>query len=279
MPIPKLLHQTWKNTTPPEPLRTYMRNCKMWNPDLEYRFYDDAGLRAEVEAANPKYLPHYDAFQHTIERVDFARYALLYNHGGFYLDADMECVSSLSNFLKRMDAEEEGKAVFATEPPSHNGLYGASRVVCNAAMASPKGHPFWVALMDYIVENYGAGAKAVSNPVKSTGPMAITWCLEANPGLEAQVAILDHCTFYSFYDIKDDDTPCPEGSAVAIHRWAHTWTPSHGRAQALWWVKTVLVVLLILGAANLICGALLWVIWKVTPNNFRNPTALIFIGT
>ena len=266
---PRVLHQTWKDHAPPPPLDGYMTTCRSMNEEagFTYAFYDDTALRRAVADAVPQHLPLYDAFAHTIERVDFARYAIMWKTGGVYLDADMECYKPLETFL----AANDGRALLTTEPAAHAGLYdkfypgGVSRVVCNAAMASPPGHPFWLSLMDFIADHYSYSP--TSNPVLSTGPMAITRCIQSAGGdVAAGVTVLDHCAFLSRNDDPvvgaDPAQVCPERRIYAVHRWANTWVTDTRVARWRHHMSSVVFCVLVAAVCVVACTLALRLLWR-----------------
>lgn len=225
---PRIIHQTWKTQSVPHTLREYAESCKRVNPSYAYRMYTDSDLRDIIVSAFPQYIMAYDGFAHNIERVDFARYAILYTIGGVYADLDMQCVSPFDKYVAL------SRPVFGDEPVEHRDtLYGGrSHVICNALMISPPKQQIWLDIMDWIVQNYNP----TNNPVYNTGPMALTLLYESIPSAYSQSLITSACEFYSQTDRMTTKTQqgipyismeCnnDQNQPVAVHRWAHTWIP------------------------------------------------------
>lgn len=226
--VPKIIHQTWKTQSVPLALREYAESCKKANPDYAYRLYTDQDLRDVIVRSFPQYLMAYDAFERNIERVDFARYAIMHSIGGVYADLDMQCFYSFDKYLAHQSP------VFGNEPIEHRDrLYqGRQYVICNALMISPPGQEVWIKIMDFIVSHYVAG----QDPVYNTGPMALTKLYESDKTAFAGCIILPSCDFYAQSDHMTNKTQqgilyvtreCNLDSAppAAVHRWAHTWIP------------------------------------------------------
>lgn len=225
---PKIIHQTWKNHDVPRKLQRYADSCKQQNDTYEYKLWTDDDLRALVVKEFPQYISAYDKFSHNIERVDFARYVMMYSIGGVYADLDIQCLRPFDSLVAM------NKPVLGTEPREHRDeLYqGRKYVICNALLISPPGESLWLRIMEYIVRHYRPGV----NPVVNTGPMALTFLYEEDPSAYKGALITNPCIFYSQTDfktkikqhIRDEEIPaisreCSIMNAVAVHRWAHTW--------------------------------------------------------
>jgi hypothetical protein len=220
--IPAVLHQTWKTPRVPKHLRRYVRSWSKFQT-LEYRFYTDEDSRNLVADHFPQYSDLYDKFSRNIERADFARYAMMAVYGGIYADLDMECLRSIQPFLSL------SCAVIGTEPEEHGALYGVERVLCNAILFSPPGHPFWGELMAYIADNYQPGGDVVFN----TGPMAMTRLYQRRPDVFRDVKIMEPTVFYPVIDgrlggrsdggFKHVSRSGRIADAYTVHHWVHTY--------------------------------------------------------
>lgn len=168
--IPRILHQTWKDDDVPERWRPLRRTWHELHPDWEHRFWTDADLRRLVEVHYPAFLPTYDAYDYDICRVDAARYLLMHHMGGVYVDLDFEALRPIEPLL------EGRSAVVGEEPASHLEIPHAlrrpvqlDRLVCNAFLASTRGHPFW----RHGLERLEACARE-NDPLEATGPFFLT---------------------------------------------------------------------------------------------------------
>lgn len=224
--IPPILHQTWKEPELPPALQPYAEKMKRMHPSYKYKLWLDPDLRAAVARVTPQWLSLYDRMQYNIERVDFARYAIMYEEGGFYLDTDMETLQSLDQLLS------ENRVILGTEPVEHKERHypQEDRVLCNAFMASPPHQEYWLRLMNFIGENYD---QTHAWPVHRTGPMAMTTFMKVSsptPDLD----IRSPCAFFSEVDEVKDGKPvtsreCTDPQEmIAVHHWAHTWAPEVG---------------------------------------------------
>lgn len=228
---PKILHQTWKTKNVPDYLQDYVKSCQQLHPDYQYLLWTDEDLNEFIHTNYPQFAKAYDSFQANIERVDFARYAILYKIGGVYADLDIQCTRSLDEWVNL------NVPVLASEPIEHRErLYNSEPyVLCNALMISPPAQSVWLHIMQNIVQKY----KKSANPVYNTGPMAVTRAFKDNVDAFKHVLFVSACSFYPQTDhMSKKSQNAPNGQAVhyisrecdlkdayTIHRWAHTWIP------------------------------------------------------
>lgn len=233
MTVPRILHQTWKTHEVPESLQPLRQAWLKITPDYQHPLYDDADLRNIIQTHFPRYLSSYDSFTQNIERVDFARPALLYLYGGVYADLDTEPLRNIDVWL------QQGKVVLGREPLEHSrGLYGREVVLCNAFIISPPRQQVWLDFMDYIVAHYEPYYK----PVENTGPMALTKFYEAHPDKFSNTVITDPCVFFPVLSDGSTSQGCNLDEAYVRHLWRNTWVvqgtrgwlKTYGRNKRLW---------------------------------------------
>ena len=213
---PKIFYQTWKTQTLPS---NFISNRERWLGMLESGWQTplltDENLRELVSSNFPGYLEAYDSFTENIERVDFARYVMMYL-GGVYADLDTYPVKPIDRWT------ETDKIVLGREPIEHaREIYNREVVLCNAFMISPPRQQIWIDLMDFIIENYEPYYK----PVYNTGPMAMTLFLEAHPEKFKDVIITDPCVFFPLLgDGKTLSKGCDlNRDSYVVHVWSNTW--------------------------------------------------------
>ena len=95
--IPKIIHQIWIGDQSQRPVNL-MQTWVDMNPEWEYRLWTDDNL--------PKMVcqDQFDEIDQLHGKADILRYEILYQHGGFYVDADSECISPLEDFLLDNDS-------------------------------------------------------------------------------------------------------------------------------------------------------------------------------
>lgn len=182
--IPRILHQTWKSkplsTNPsasspfPSRLEKYCDSWKRFNPNIEYRFYDDADCLAFVHAEFPELADLYERLPLPILRADLFRYLVVYRTGGIYADVDMECFKSFDQFFSFDDA------VFSVEFELDSNAqrdcnFRHPYQIANCIFASEAGHPFLRAVIDKAVVLINSQENiSTETVVGATGPHMLT---------------------------------------------------------------------------------------------------------
>ena len=228
--IPKRIIQTGKGWEQPLPIRAYMSNVRLLNPDYEYLFFDDGQVQEFVAQEFPQYRAVFESFEFPIQRYDFFRYLAIYHYGGFYLDLDVLLGSSLSTLL------EKG-CVFSFERLSFSHLLrelGMDWEIGNYAFGAAAGHPF----LEAIIENCVRGQrdplwvksmmrgtppldKDFYSIVYSTGPGLCSRTLAENPELAKTVTVLlpdDVCDVRNWYHFGE----------YGVHLMNGSWRPKMG---------------------------------------------------
>jgi len=97
--IPKIIHQTWKNTQIPDNWKESPKLCKSLHPDYKYILWTDDDMDTFVKREYPNFYQTYISYKYHIQRCDAFRYLVLYKYGGIYIDLDIVCKKNLNNFL------------------------------------------------------------------------------------------------------------------------------------------------------------------------------------
>ncbi len=129
-------------------------------PNHTYMFWNDQDIDTFIQTKFPKFYPAFKNYPHHIQRVDVARYFILYEYGGIYADMDYECVQNFESLLPR------GRVSIGT--PTNEQAFQ------NALMASPPKHPFWHYVFAEVLafRDYQADTKMLQ-VLSSTGPSVI----------------------------------------------------------------------------------------------------------
>lgn len=95
--IPKIIHYCWfGGNEKPEKAQKCIASWGNFCPDYEFREWSEENVSLED---CPKYVRDaYDAKKYAFV-TDYVRLKVLYDHGGFYMDTDVELLKSLDPFL------------------------------------------------------------------------------------------------------------------------------------------------------------------------------------
>jgi mannosyltransferase OCH1-like enzyme len=107
MKIPKIIHQIWfqgEDNIPPNLLEHHNTWIKI-NPDYEIIVWDQIKIENLVNKQDKWIKETYFFYSKMIQKIDFAKYVILYNYGGIYMDMDIKCIQSLNNTPNITDSD------------------------------------------------------------------------------------------------------------------------------------------------------------------------------
>lgn len=196
--IPKIIHQIWigPNQRPQKWLDTW----KEKNPDWEYRLWTDDNLPLLENQRQFALMSHYSG------KADILRYELLYRYGGFYIDADSECIRPLSESFLHYHF-----LAFYENKLKRKGL------ITQAVFACEPFHPIMRMLIDAIAEIDDINIKP---PWVVVGPILFTKVIEAYKKEGHKVRILPSYLFCPMH--FDGDCYSGRGKIYSIHHWKTT---------------------------------------------------------
>ncbi|MEX3007447.1 glycosyltransferase [Hoeflea sp. TYP-13] len=169
--IPRIIHQTWRDENIPDKYRELVDSWKSQHPGWTYRLWTDKDLDRLIAENCPDFLDQFRAYGNPVQRADAGRYMILYMHGGVYADLDTLCHKPFDLLCN------EERIVLAHEPAEHFDAHCKVRnldhVLFNGIIASPKGHPFWVMMLEEMKR-----CRYARNVLDTTGPLVLTACAQ-----------------------------------------------------------------------------------------------------
>ncbi|TVY85199.1 Mannosyl phosphorylinositol ceramide synthase CSH1 [Lachnellula suecica] len=156
--IPKILHQTYINSSIPAKWKPGQQSCIDLHEDYEYKLWTDASSREFIAAEYPWFLATFDSYPFPIQRADAIRYFVLHFYGGVYLDLDDGCT-------RRLDPLLIYPAWLRRTIPTG---------ISNDAMGSVPQHPFFTHVIESLASyNRNWGMPYIS-VMYSTGPLFLS---------------------------------------------------------------------------------------------------------
>jgi len=236
--IPKIIHQTYINTSIPAQWKAGQQSCLDLHEDYEYKLWTDEKSRDFIATEYPWFLSTFDSYPFPIQRADAIRYFVLAFYGGIYIDLDDGC-------NRRLDPLLSYPAWVRRTVPTG---------ISNDAMGSVPQHPFFLRVIESLSSyNRNWGMPYIS-VMYSTGPLflSVIWkeYLRTTRPAEEHVRILmpdEYKGFkWSFFNIS-------KGSS---------W---HGKdAQTIFWMGKHWMLLTVAGFAIAgVVGAGLWWLWSM----------------
>jgi len=166
--IPKIIHQIWVDSEIPERFRSFRDSWLRHHADWTHRLWTDDELDSYIRSIDPEVYDVYKGHSRPICRADIARYVILKNEGGLYVDLDFECFKPLDQLFA------DGALVFGIEPATHVASAkaqerGLKRILCPSLIASPPNHVFWDAVFAALKLN-----RDKTDVLDATGPFLLT---------------------------------------------------------------------------------------------------------
>jgi len=174
--VPLIMHRMWRddsiidnnNNDLPTNWTTAFAHCqkiyheKNWTTIL----WTDESLLSFIKKEYPSFLPVYESYPYNIQRVDAARYFILYHFGGVYLDLDIGCKSNrdLTALVNTMSHLNKTAMLPQTQP------FGFS----NDVMFASKRSPFFKEVMEALPSKNKWQGTPYLTVMYSTGPMFIS---------------------------------------------------------------------------------------------------------
>lgn len=235
MPVPKLVHQTWKDHNPPAALRPCVESFSFLNPGWTVRYYTDEDCLKWVDEVCPQLKGAYLGFPKGIHRADLFRILVLYYEGGVYADLDVECIRPLDELLARLDPT---KTTFLTrDHPVHEHIHFKRRpMFMNDFMIAQPGAPLLGEILTWMLRCPPV-SKNSANAVMDTGPGILSSVIELLGGAE-QVPGLQVMPTPWIHSLPDMNCQFPEAhfyrqeilsrswlkrDVHVVHYWYHTW--------------------------------------------------------
>ncbi|KAF2171035.1 glycosyltransferase family 32 protein [Zasmidium cellare ATCC 36951] len=161
--IPKIIHQTYINTSIPEVWQEAQQSCLDFHkdPEWEYKLWTDKASLEFIAEEYPEFLETFQNYRYPIQRADAIRYFVLDHFGGVYIDLDDGCNRPLEPLLNYP------AFVRKTVPTG----------VSNDAMGAVPHHPFFQRVIEELQNYDRSWVLPYITVMASTGPLflSIIW--------------------------------------------------------------------------------------------------------
>lgn len=209
--IPRIIHYVWVGPNRfPEDAQRIVDGWKSLNPSFSVILWDESNIDFSSRFIRQAYGAR------AYNRVsNYARMTALLNHGGIYLDHDVELIKPLDSLL-------ENKCFAGFQTAKINSV----DMVNNAVVGAIPNHQFIqsvISAMDKMngAKNFGSG----------TGPGLFSKLLRKDCPLTPsnKISVVQDVTLYPpryFYPYEWNEAFYPEcitTDTIGLHRWAHTW--------------------------------------------------------
>lgn len=262
--IPKIIHQIWFqgfDAIPPN-LLDYHNSWKENNPTYTFKLWDEKSINELMNNTKLKWINEtYNSFDLMIQKIDFAKYVILYEYGGIYLDLDIKCLKPIDNLLSLPEMKTK-KVILSklTYDLLQRGIFFISghanfaKLVNNGVIMAVAKHPLLLKTIEYVYNYKNNYFKHINNFLyifNSTGPLVLTnslvdFLLETN--LDNDIGILDQSVFEAcdIHSVKND---CKiPNNAIGLHVYASSWTSDNEKKliNLYYFLKNNIFIILIL---------------------------------
>lgn len=243
MTIPKIIHKIWfqgeKNI--PIKLKEYHNTWVEKHQDYQINLWDEITITRLINKTSSDIINIYNNYDLMIQKIDFAKYVILYYYGGIYIDMDVKCFKSLNildfgydMILSTMPYD----TVQQTMLKYTNLLRTSNFIINNGIMMSKKHHP----VLKYIIKeakiqnsSYTRNIHSSTYIFISTGPVGVTNAVydylsdqrikSNNNDLslrDLDINLLDNTYFEActVYDIDECKVP---DNAIGLHVYNLSW--------------------------------------------------------
>jgi mannosyltransferase OCH1-like enzyme len=202
--IPRIIHQVWVGDEMPKGVDDLIATWLLFHPDWEHRLWGDGDLGWLYNRQLFDDLPDLVA-GHSVgqARADVARYEILAEHGGIYVDVDFEARAPIDSLI-------EGRRGFATRSARQ-----ANRVA-NGIVGCEPGHPTLVRARQFVDEHARRRGDGRLWAANVTGPRFFTDMIRGNDPIDLLPARL----FYP-YSWRNLNAYVDMSGCYAVHHWLH----------------------------------------------------------
>lgn len=150
--FPRIIHQIWLQGEDhiPNKYSKMRRTWKKNHPHWQHMFWDDKSITRFLSMYYPAFLKTYNEYTLLHQKVDSARYFIVYHYGGFYVDMDTCSLKPLDDLLARYPGAEmlaSGISINSFERSIMNVVFGKETFVNNGIFGCIRKCRFWPGLL------------------------------------------------------------------------------------------------------------------------------------
>jgi mannosyltransferase OCH1-like enzyme len=244
--FPKTIHQIWLQGVDQIPVKFVpnMTKNKELNSGFKYVLWDEFKILELIRTLDKKYLNTYSKLLYLHQKVDFARYVILYVHGGIYMDMDAYCIKSFNDVLTDYQSYELIVSKTNTSFLENLLWVGSLTMINNGVIIAKSQSPTLSLLIDYIT-NLESDPKHILPKVwyinNTTGPKIFTRIVLESISLGNLIKILP----YEYFE------PCIlsvcniTSRTVCIHKHEVSWFSPVLKCFCEWYVRHKMIVVII----------------------------------
>lgn len=219
--IEKIIHQIWLQGELNIPNKYYsnISSVKKFHNSWQYILWDEIKI-LKLILTKKEWTDIYYKFIYIHQKIDFAKYVILYTYGGIYIDIDVEVIKSFDNIIGKKDSYD--LIVSKTSVNSYESLItsGSFETYNNGIIIAKKNSKILLILINYIIEKFYLPffESKVFNINYTTGPYIFTDVISKN---KSNVKILDS----DYLEPCLIDSCTITSNTISIHKHELSWMP------------------------------------------------------
>ena len=249
--IPKIIHQIWfqdssdivlfsnnlnknfkrifKSDIPFE-YKYNLIKLLIHNSDYSYCLWNKTKIYILIKLFYPKILHIYSNLKYKIQKIDFAKYIILYHYGGIYIDIDIESNKGLNYFFKiyKKDGLYFSKTDYINNFENNimkkfYDFQTDNYFINNGIMIANKKHPFFLNLLNEVDTNNKNNKDYLYNSkvFNISGPSLLTNSILKNKNKYNNIYIINNKYFEPCYG---KDITCKlEKDNILVHKHKSAW--------------------------------------------------------
>jgi mannosyltransferase OCH1-like enzyme len=195
MTIPKIIHQIWMQTDKyiPETYIDYAAKNKHLNPNFTYMFWDEIKI-LELIKNNEEFMKTYYSFSYLHQKIDFAKYIILYLYGGIAIDMDAFTVQNLDKLFDLLKDYDVAVSLVNLNMLESYAICRQSKCVNNGIIISAPNADFMKTIINTIINNKNdtnTFMPRIYQITTTTGPVFINKLFNEYKG-NSKIKILDY---------------------------------------------------------------------------------------
>lgn len=216
--IPKIIHQI-VGPKVNESIQTCLDSWKcMQEEGFQIWKWDDDTLEEFLRDQYQYALPSFLNARNYAEAADIARYLLIYQFGGVYVDWDIELLIP-EKFISLLESHENGYLLIDSKNDS----------IAPEHFCAQTKDPYLRSLVSDIINIYNSGERDNLSTVDYSGPFRMRDSLKIHKNTRMEFVKVKDVFAFDYEEIRS--TSSPQTTAPMIHYWMHSWMALSSTAQ------------------------------------------------
>jgi inositol phosphorylceramide mannosyltransferase catalytic subunit len=232
--IPKTIHQIWfqGEDQMPEHLKMYHKSWVDNNPDYHIKVWDEVQIKKLIDSyPDAEVRNMYYGYPHMIQKIDLAKYVILYKYGGIYIDMDVKNLQRIDqSFFEHYDliVSKMPESILFKSLLSLGGTSMFVDIINNGIIMTRMEHPVILDTINEAKKNNDSIYKNINKTLYvyvTTGPLCLTNAVYKNPSSKVKIINQSYFEGCDVFEVENKTCQPPE-NALGIHLYENKWVSS-----------------------------------------------------